>query len=105
MKTEFKKYISVLLLRWSFAIMPDCEFKSKLAKLISKELLFGIDKDAKQINDVMKTTQFRRDLYDAIESGVGEEWAYNGEDESKVNTFNATTSFLNVYKVLVKYLK
>jgi hypothetical protein len=43
MKTEFKKWLAVKLLNWSFSIMPECEFKIELAKLISTELLNGMD--------------------------------------------------------------
>ena len=43
MKTEFKKFIAVKLLDWSFSIMPDCKFKIELAKLISSDLLKGLD--------------------------------------------------------------
>jgi hypothetical protein len=43
MKTEFKKWLAIKLLDWSFSIMPDCTFKIKLAKLISADLLNGIE--------------------------------------------------------------
>ncbi len=43
MKTELKKLIAVKLLDWSFRIMPDCKFKIELAKLMTNELLKGID--------------------------------------------------------------
>jgi len=43
MKTELKKLIAVKLLDWSFSIMPDCKFKIELAKLMSNELLKGMD--------------------------------------------------------------
>jgi hypothetical protein len=43
MKTEFKKWLSVLLLDWSFSIMPDCKFKIELAKFIDENLMNGMD--------------------------------------------------------------
>jgi len=43
MKTELKKLIAVKLLDWSFKIMPDCKFKIELAKLMTNELLKGMD--------------------------------------------------------------
>lgn len=43
MKTEFKKWVSIKLLNWSFLIMPECKFKIELAKLTSTELLSGMD--------------------------------------------------------------
>lgn len=38
MINELRKLISQILLCWSFDIMPDCEFKSKLAEFLSEEL-------------------------------------------------------------------
>jgi hypothetical protein len=43
MKNEVKKWLAVVLLRWSFSIMPDCKFKVELAKLIINELGTGLD--------------------------------------------------------------
>lgn len=43
MKNELKKWVSVKLLIWSFNVMPDCEFKKELAKLINSKILTGID--------------------------------------------------------------
>lgn len=43
MKKEIRKLIAVKLLDWSFSIMPDCRFKTELAKLMSDNLLDGID--------------------------------------------------------------
>jgi hypothetical protein len=40
---EIKKCISLLLLKWSFEIMPDCKFKKSLANLFKTELLNGMD--------------------------------------------------------------
>ena len=37
MKTEIKKAIAMKLLDWSFTIMPDCQFKIKLAMLIASD--------------------------------------------------------------------
>ena len=43
MITEIKKWLAVKLLNWSFSIMPECKFKTELAKLISTELLNGME--------------------------------------------------------------
>lgn len=43
MKIELKKLIAVKLLNWSHSIMPDCNFKLELSKLINSELLNGMD--------------------------------------------------------------
>ena len=43
MITEFKKIIALKLLAYSLFIMPDCNFKIKLAELINTEMLNGMD--------------------------------------------------------------
>lgn len=43
MKNELKKWLSVKLLIWSYNVMPDCEFKTELAKLINDKILTGMD--------------------------------------------------------------
>jgi hypothetical protein len=37
--TEFKKLIVVLMLNWSFQIMPDGNFKTKYARFIKENLM------------------------------------------------------------------
>lgn len=38
MKKEIRKYIAEKLISWAFSIMPDYEFKTKLAKFINENL-------------------------------------------------------------------
>ena len=42
MKNEIRIYISLKLLNWSFDIMPECEFKLQLAKLIRDRIMNSI---------------------------------------------------------------
>ena len=37
MRTELRKLVALILLRWAFIVMPDCKFKIELAKLLSRE--------------------------------------------------------------------
>lgn len=43
MRKEIRKLIAVKLLDWSFSIMPDCRFKTEMAKLMADKLLDGMD--------------------------------------------------------------
>ena len=43
MKTEFRKLLSIMLLNWTYKVMPECEFKRALAELIQIKLITGMD--------------------------------------------------------------
>jgi len=42
LKIEFRKYVAVKLLSWSYAIMPPCKFRTELSKIIVTDLMKGI---------------------------------------------------------------
>lgn len=54
--------------------------------------------------DVITSASFRKVLQEAIESGEGYDYCWNGEDEYPVNTFDSDESLCEVLEVIRKHL-
>lgn len=52
---------------------------------------------------VIRSTDFQNRLKAAIECGVEEDWCWNGEDEYRVDTFNADDATRHVTELLKEY--
>jgi hypothetical protein len=47
--------------------------------------------------------KFKQELKEAVESGIGEDWGYDGEDEYPFDTFDANYSTEKVIELLDKW--
>ena len=61
------------------------------------------EKPKLNIADVIGSSDFQNRLKVAIECGVDEDWCWNGEDEYRVETFNADDATRYVTELLKEY--
>lgn len=57
----------------------------------------------KNIADIIKSVDFKQKLKEAIECGMDEDWRFNGEDEYRVDIFNADDATKCTLELLKKY--
>ena len=80
---------------------------ANVSKLVNE--LYEIHQSKKTINPppplaaVIASKDFQDRLKASIEAGVQEDWCYNGEDEYRVDTFNADDATMHVTELLEEY--